>query len=71
VALVAADLPGDEVITVLLKRSGGRYESLGQVLSDADGPVALPVFRPTRRGIYVIALVSSSGSVQYMKVRVS
>jgi len=30
---------------------------------------ALPI--STRRGVYVIALVSSSGSVQYMKVRVS
>lgn len=72
VALEVNDLTPGTTYVVKVKRKGGEYGTLGSVVSTAGGAGKMPVFRPGKKGTYVLALIDqTTGKTTYVKVKVS
>lgn len=72
VALEVTSLTPGTTYVVQIKRKGGSYGTLGSVVPTANGDGTLPVFRPTRKGVYILALVDQkTGNSTYVKVTIS
>jgi len=69
-ALVARGLTPNETYTVKMKRVGGDYVDVGQIVPTTSGAGNLPVFEIDRVGTYVFALIDPRGDTSYIKVRV-
>jgi len=72
VALTTPGLTSGTTYVVKVKIKGGTYGTLGSVVATGSGEGVLPVFRPTKPGIYIMALINqSNGSVTYIKIKAS
>ena len=71
VALVTQGLIPGTTYVVQIKRKGGTYGTLGSMVATTTGQGTLPVFRPTSKGVYILAIIDQkTGTTTYIKVRV-